>query len=471
MPQIQVPLIKGQRVSTKTDYRDALMVNAYAVIEPVLGADGYVLLYPGLTKVADSVGTDRAGNYNERFGEQYRVSGGSLVRVNRDNTVDTLGAIAGEDQATLDGFYSFNTQGVIAGGGFYLYSPSDGFQQVTDQDLGSPIDGVWVDNYYFMTDGEFLFHTDITDETSIDPLKFATAEFMPDPSLGLGKTQDNKVIVWGRYTVELFRNVASENFAFTRVPDRGQKIGIVATHAKTEAGGRYYFCGGRKGDSLGIHILGVGASEKVSTREIDKILAKYSEPELSDMRMESRSEGDVTFILAHLPNETICFNEEVAKKYGVGSAWTILKSDVLGDRPYRAINGVFDANRGYWVYGDKLTGNIGKLDNEVCTHYEEIVEGIIDSPLLKLETMSIDEIEMETIAGHTSDPGARVAISVTHNGFTYSQEWFDTYGEPLDYGNRFIIRQLGYVPDMVGIRFRVATRSRMSFAAMKVTYG
>ena len=58
--------------------------------------------------------------------------------------------------------------------------------RVTDSDLGDPIDGVWVDSYYFLTDGEYIYHTDITDETSIDPLKYATAEFMPDPSLGLG---------------------------------------------------------------------------------------------------------------------------------------------------------------------------------------------------------------------------------------------------------------------------------------------
>ena len=45
---------------------------------------------------------------------------------------------------------------------------------------------------------------------------FATAEFMPDDSLGVAKTQDNKVAVFGRYTIEYFQNVATENFAFQR---------------------------------------------------------------------------------------------------------------------------------------------------------------------------------------------------------------------------------------------------------------
>ena len=81
----------------------------------------------------------------------------------------------------------------------FLYSVGGGFVEVTDINLGDPIDGVWINGYYFLTDGENIYHTDINDESAIDPLKFATAEFMPDTSVGLGKTQDNKVIVFGRY--------------------------------------------------------------------------------------------------------------------------------------------------------------------------------------------------------------------------------------------------------------------------------
>ena len=99
----------------------------------------------------------------------------------------------------------------------FLYDPVGGFREVVDADLGSPIDGVWIDGYYFLTDGQYIYHTDLTDEAAIDPLKFATAEFMPDLSLGVAKTQDNKVIVFGRYTIEYFTNAATPNFAFSRI--------------------------------------------------------------------------------------------------------------------------------------------------------------------------------------------------------------------------------------------------------------
>jgi hypothetical protein len=468
MPEIPVTLIKGDKVSAETDYRDALPVNMYAVQRDVLGAKGYMIEYPGITQIATGAGVDRGGVYNERLGKHYRVSGQSLVDLD-GSTVTTLGTVSGTKQVALA--YSFNTQCVVADGKMFLYSPAGGFSEVTDSDLGDPIDVVWVDGYYFLTDGEYIYHTDITDETSIDPLKFATAEFMPDDSLGLGKTQDNKVIVFGRYTTEYFVNAAQENFAFQRVETRAQKIGIVATHAKCEAGVNFYITGGRKEEAVGVHRLTIGSSEKISTREIDKILSAYTEPELSDMRMEARKENDTAFILIHLPNEVLCFNESIAKTFGVGVAWSILKTDINGNTPYRAINGVFDARTATWIYGDKTDSRIGQLDNTINTHYGDNVEWILYTPFVNLEENSINKLEIETIPGHSATDDATVAISTTYDGVIYSQEWWNLYGEPYNYNTRFYIRRLGYVSDWIGFKLRGASSSRMAFGLMTLDVG
>lgn len=460
--------MKGDKIGVETDYRDALPVNMYAVKRDILGAPGYMIMYPGLTQIGAGHGIDRGANYNERFTDQYRVSGDSLVSVNSGGVASVLGSIPGTRQAAMP--YSFNTQAVIANGNMFLYSPAIGFKQVTDPDLGAPIDGVWVDGYYFLTDGEYLYHTDIADESSIDPLKFATAEFMPDPSLGVAKTQDNKVMVFGRYSLEYFVDAATENFAFQRVETRAQKIGIVATHAKTESNGNYYITGGRKDEAVGVHIIGIGSSSKISTREIDKVLAAYTEPQLSNMRMESRTENDVMFILVHLPNETLCFNASIAGAFGRESAWTILKTDVQGNNPYRAINGVFDARSAQWVYGDKVNGTIGKLDNTVATHYDAIVEWLLYTPFIRFEKMSVDQLELETIPGHTGSPDATVAVSATYDGLINGTEKWVEYGDIQQYDQRFMIRRLGYVGDWVAYKLRGASRSRMTFSGLKATY-
>lgn len=465
-----VTLIKGDKIKVETDYGDALPVNMYAVKKEILGAKGYMIEYPGLTKLVDGTGKDRGAHYNERFENQYRVSGTKLISVSAAGVVAELGTVPGEDQARLIDLYSFQTQGVIAAGRFFLYDPVGGFNEVTDPDLGSPIDGVWVNGVYFMTDGEYIFHTDVADETAIDPLKFATAEFMPDPSNGIEKTQDNKVLVFGRYSLEYFRDAANANFAYTRIESRAQKIGIVATHAKCESGGSFYITGGRRNEAVSVHIIGVGRADKVSTREIDKILKEYTEPELADMRMESRMEDDITFILIHLPNEVLCFNESVAKEIGKEYAWSILKSDVNGNDPYRAINGVLDARTSKWVYGDKQDLTIGLLDNDVCTHYDNLAEWILYTPFLKLETFSIDFVELETIPGHTITVDATLAISITYDGFSYGGEYWKEYGDPREYGRRFGVERLGYCADWIGFKFRGASRSRMAFGLAQVEY-
>lgn len=464
-----VTLIKGDHVDSNTDYRDSLPVNMIAIKKDILGAKGYMLAYPGLESFGIGSGIDRGGVYNERLSMHFRVSGEKLISVSSNGTVTILGDIPGSNQARLDDFYSFNTQGIIADGNFYLYSPGSGLNQVVDTDLGTPLDGVWIDFYYFMTDGDYIFHTDLADETSIDPLKYATAEFMPDPSIGVSKTQDNKAVVWGRYSVEYFINVASDNFAFTRIPSRAQKIGIVSTHAKVESSKGFYITGGRKNESIAVYLVGIGESIKVSTREIDRIIEQYTEPELADIRMEKRAEKDTNIIIIHLPNETLCFNETIAESIGKEYAWTILKTGLTGTANYSAINGVYDPLSSKWVYGDKTDNKIGFL-SEVFTQYGDIQEWILYTPLIKLETNSINEILIETIPGHTTDIDAKVAFSITNNGLTYGTEYWQLYGQPMEYNQRFIIRILGYVGNWAGFKFRGATKSRMAFSLMEVDY-
>lgn len=461
----KVPLLKGDTRGIEADWRDALPENMYPVIRSIMGADGYMHAYPGVASFANATGVDRGGMYNDRQGNHYRVSGQELVSVSASGVVASLGAVPGDGQAAMT--YSFQTQCVVAGGNMFLYDPSAGFRQVVDSDLGDPIDVVWVDGYYFLTDGEFIYHTDITDESSIDPLKFATAEFMPDASLGVSKTQDNKVMVWGRYTLEYFVNVATANFAFQRLDTRAQKIGIVATHAKTEASGVWYIVGGRKEESVSVHAVNVGSAQKIATREIDKILEQYTEPELSDIRVESRIEKNTTFIIIHLPNETLCYIPSV-------NAWCILKTGITGQNYHRCINGVFDPRQARWVYGDRIDGRLGLLDESIFTQYDdEPQEWVLYSPFLRIERQSIDEIEIDTLPGDgvSDDDDATVFLSLTYNGKTYGTEIRTDYGARYDYEKRFIKRRLGYVNEYVGFKFRGATRSRMSFGLFRLTHG
>ncbi len=509
MPSQPIPLtlIKGDKHGSETDYRDYLPENMSGIMRPVFGAQGYMLQQPGLTKYGEGIGIDRGGLWNERLEQHFRVSGNSFIKVSAAGASTVIGAISGLDTASLP--YSFNTQGIVADGRFWL---SDGLTltEVTDPDLGDPIDATWIDGYYFFTDGENLYHTDIADETQIDPLKFATAEFSPDPTLGVGKTVDNKAIAFGRYSIEYFANRASENFAFTRIASRALKSGIVGTHCKCEMMNQWFIMGGRKEENVSIHAVGVGSTNKIASREVDKIIGQYSEAELTSAVLEARVEDNYHYLIVHLPNEVLLWNAEVAQAAGTQNAWSILKSDVEGNAPWRAKFGLFEPRLGKWVYGDKIDNTLGILDETVATHYGELAEWLLYTPFTYLDSLSIDELEIETIPGFAPPPefqriqqytvqcgealaqcgeptaqcgefvirsvpidgdDATVFISLTYNGVTHGSEWTKAYGKSGDYGARFIVRRLGYVSDWVGVKMRGASRSRMAFSRAMLEVG
>jgi hypothetical protein len=469
MATMPLTLIKGDKKGSETDYRDALPVNMTAVLRPVLGAQGYMIQEAGLTEFGNSPGVCRGAIWNERLQMHFRIQGTQFGRVDGNGAFTFLGTVPGEDTVSLP--YSFNTQGIIASGRFFQYSPGGGFIEITDPDLGNPIDGVWVDGYYFLTDGEFLYHTDINDETSIDPLKFATSEFSPDPTLAVGLTNDNKVIVPNRYTTEYFVNVATDNFAFQRVATRAVKIGIVGTHAIVEISQNWFMLGGRKEESVSVHQLGVGSATRVATREVDKIIGQYNETELASVVMESYEEDGYSHVILHLPNHTLKFNYTLAQAAGIEQAWTIIKSDVQGDDQWRGKHGIFETRLGEWVFGDKIDGRYGILDSTTALQYGQIVEWILFTPFVYLETQSIDEVQIETIPGFTTTNDATVFVSLTYDGVTHGLEYTMQYGSPADYGKRFIRYRFGYVSDWFALKFRGATRSRMAFALARIEHG
>lgn len=468
MTMLPVPIIKGDRTVNNTDYRDQLPVNMTAVARPILGASGYLISHSGLTSHATGLGVDRGGYWNENQEIHFRVSGTDLISVSTTGAVASLGTISGTKRSSLA--HSFTSQAIVADGRMWLFDGT--LTEITDPDLGTPIDVTWIDGYYFLTDGTFIYHTDITDETSIDPLKFATAEFSPDPTLAVDKTSDNQVVVFGRYSTEYFINRATNNFAFQRIESKALKVGVVGTHCETELEGNFYIIGGGREEAVSIHMISAGRYSSIATREISKILATYTEAQLADAVLETRVEDEDRFLIARLPNETLLYNATIARALGREHAWTIVKSDILGDTKWRGVNGVFDPRIAKWIYGDNQDANIGTLDNTVATQYGNAIEAIFYTPLIDVESASIDQVEIDTIPGHQVNIGdVTCAVSLTYDGLTYGKEWFRLYGQKHKYNNRFILNRLGYVREFVGFKVRCSAPERIAFTFIKMTYG
>jgi hypothetical protein len=463
----RVPIIKGDRAAKSVQWLDRLPVNMYASIKEIQAAPAYLESFYGVNQIATGKGFDRGAIWNERLQIHYRVSGTRLINVGSTGNVLDYGYISGNSRASMP--YSFNTQGVISGGRFYLHDGTD-LNEVVSENLGKPIDGVWIDGYYILTDGEYLYNTDIFDETKISPLAYATAEFSPDPTLAVGKTQDNKLVAFGRYSVEYFQNVASEDFPFTRLTSRALKTGIVGTHCKVEMLGVFFILGGRKGESVTVQTLAITGDESVSTRTIDKIINSYSESQLSSAVLESFQDSDNQFLLVRLQNETLLFNYTYTKKFGIENAWTVLQHIPTSNNKMPIANGIFDPRLSKWVFGESNNNRIGFFDDETCTYFGDEIEQICYTPLVNIETASVDEIELDTIAGFVKET-TTIFVSVSIDGVIFGREYTMLYGELNDHNQRLIRHGFGYVRKSISFKFRAVTASRLALSKLMVSYG
>lgn len=459
-----IPLIKGQRKS-KYDYRDNLPVNMTAVVSQVEGDTGYLLSHDGLTEFSETSGTARGGYFNERLNRHFRVSGSNLESVGVDGSIETLGTIEG--QGTVSFAESFNSLAIVAGGRYYLYDAA-GLDEVTSPNLGVPIDITWFSGIYVMTDGEYLFNTDLQDETEIRVLDYVSSEFASDPIKGLLRTDSNQIVAFNRYSTEYFYfNAASDVNAspLQVIPGKSNRIGIIGTHCKCFLDGMIFILGGRKDESPSIHILNGANETTIATREIDKIISEYTEAELSGAVLEDRTVDRDKFLIVHLPRHTLLYNHTVGGQMGANAAWTFLKTG--GNDSWRGIYGVFDPRISKWVYGDRLENKLGYLDQQSFAQYGEEQEALIYTPIIPAKRVSINQIQLDTIAGYAS-PVISVAMSMSYDAVTWGEEHWTIVSKPDNYNTDYIIRRLGFVRQSFSLRFRFISKDKMAFSGLTI---
>lgn len=465
---MQIPLIKGDRVDSNVDYRDALPVNMYVVEKEIKGAKGYLNQWFGISSFGGGQGIDRGGRWvtAEGLAGHYRVSGSKLILVTTSGSVSVLGDVGSGGQASIA--FSFNNVAVVSAGNLFYYNPALGLRQITTTVIGDPIDIVFGDGLFILTDGTDIYHSDPLDEENFDPLDFGNAQFRPDPSSGLGINEDNELIVFGITSTEYFTNRGLDNFIYQRIPLKALKLGTIATHARKEMNGRWYVAGRREETSPSVHVIQGGSETVIATREIEQILKGFTQEQLDSTTIDAVVIDKVKMVIIHLPSITLLFNESAAEVFGINYAWSILKSDASGDRTYRAKNFVLDNLTAKWVAGDKFNSNLGVIDETIATHYGEVAEWLLFTPLINMESLSVDIFEVETIPGFVIDDDATCFLSQTSNGLTYGKEEVQLYSANFDYESRFYVRSLGYVREYVSYKLRGASRSRMSFCLLNI---
>ena len=126
MPEIQIPLVKGQGKSSKTaDYVDLLPTNIVSIVGEAEGAAGYFRFWPGITKVADVAGVSRGSHWNTVKDAVYRVMGGKLY-LGQAEVADVPGS------GRVSMAHGRNSQAVSVNGELRLYGYDGTVKTVTN---------------------------------------------------------------------------------------------------------------------------------------------------------------------------------------------------------------------------------------------------------------------------------------------------------------------------------------------------
>lgn len=461
---MQIPILSGIYTSVSGDFRTSYPMNLAPVPKATGVSESYLKTADGIIRLDDEnlEGIDRGG-INWR-GILYRVIGTKLIRVNSSGGVTIIGDVGEGGQCSFD--YSFDRLSIQAGVRLFYYNGLV-LEPVLDGDIGTVLDQIWVDGYFMTTDGVSLVVTELNDPMEINPIKYGSSEIDPDNVVALLKVR-GEVLVLNRYTIETFQNVGGANFPFQRISGAMVQKGCVGKDAKCRVAQTYAFVGGGRNESLSIWLGNDSSCIKIATREIEQILSKYTEAQLSKLIMESREYDAHQHIYVHLPNETLVY-DFAASAATSSPVWFTLSSGVAGQSKYRARNLVYCYNK--WIVGDAYDGRIGYLSDTVATQYGQIAEWRFSTSFIYNASAGgiINSLELVALTGR-AELGVNPTISLSHtkDGLTWSDEKFCSTGGRGEYAQRITWRRVtGIFRQYLGLRFRGANGSVISFARIE----
>lgn len=458
---MQIPILNGIYTDEAPDFRTSYPRNMVPVPRQQGISAGYLRPAEGIRQIGTGPGADRGGvAWN---GACYRLMGDKLVRVTPDGTVATLGTIPGTGPASFS--YSFDRLAIAAEGALYYWNGA--LTRVTDPDLGTALDVEWVDGYFVTTDGTSLVATDLKDPTSVNPLRYGSSEADPDPVKAVLKSRAGEFYAVNRHTVELFNNVGGNGFPFARNEGAQLDRGAIGTHCTTLYMGQIAALGGGRREPPMVWAGLNGATQKLSTGEIDTLLLGYTEAQLAASVMEVRATKNHQLLYLHLPDRTLVYDGPASAAVGE-PVWFTMDSGLGAPAAYRARNFVWCYDR--WLCGDPTIGALGVLDDTISTHYGQPVGWEFGTTILYNEGRGaiFHQLELVGLPGRVplgADPVIWTSYSL--DGVTWSQERACSAGRQGQRGKRIVWLRQGSMQQWRIQKFRGTSDAHLAVARLE----
>lgn len=458
----QIPILSGIYTDEHSELRSSYPINLVPVPKDSGISQGYLRPADGIIQNGAGPGIGRGGiNWNGRC---YRVMGSNLVGVGPTGNTALLGTVTLGGQVSMT--YSFDLLAIASGGALYYW---DGVQlaQVTDPDLGTVVDVVWVDGYFMTTDGKNLIVTELTNPFAVNPLKYGSSEADPDPIMALKKLR-NEIFAVNRYTIEVFDNVGGALFPFQRVTGAQIQKGAIGTHACCIYMEAVAFVGGGRNEPPGVYVGVNATATKISTQEVDTILATFTEDQLAQVLLEARIDRNNHYLLVHLPDRTLIFDGVVGEAAG-GPVWFTHVTAVSGFSQYRARNFVWCYNQ--WLVDDPQSSAIGYMTQDLGSHWGAKVYWEFGTIIVYNSGNGVifTELELVCLPGRMAlGDKPIVSTSYTLDGETWSQERRIGVSTRGDRNARLVWRKQGLTQNWRIQRFRGDSTARLSFIRLEV---
>lgn len=461
---MQIPILNGVYADQVADFRTSYPRNMVPVPKQTGISQGYLRPADGIAQFGTGPGIDRGGFNWE--GVCYRVMGTKLVTVAADGAVTTLGDVGAGGTVTMDN--GFDRLAIWSGGRLYYWLNST-LTQVTDPDLGTVIDGRWIAGYFMSTDGEFLIVTELTDPLAVNPLKYGSAESDPDPILAVDELR-NEAYAMGRYSIEVFQNVGGDLFPFQRIDGAQVPRGVIGTHAYAKFAQTFAFVGSGRNEAPAVYLMGPGSTAKLSTQEIDEILAGYTEAQLALAVVEARVDRGHEHLLIHLPDQCLVYDAAASKAIGEPVWFTLDSGSSPTKATYRARNLVWCYDR--WIAGDPTSSNLGALTDAVSSHYGQAIAWEFGTLMLYNESRGaiVHMLELVGLPGRVAF-GTQPTIwtSYSLDGETFGQEHPIAVGTQGQRDKRLAWRKQGKMRNYRVQKFRGTSDARLSIARLEAT--
>lgn len=458
---MQIPIINGIYTDNEPNFRASYPVNLVPVAMANGISSGYLRPGDGLVQQGTGPGIDRGGiNWNE---ELYRVMGTKLVKIASDGTVTTLGDVGGSTQVSFD--YSFDRLAIASNNNLFYWDGST-LTQVTDPDLGTVLDVLWVDGYFMTTDGEFLVVTDLSDPTQVNPLKYGSSEIDPDPVEAIIKIR-NEVYAVNRYTIEAFDNIGAPLFPFARIDGAQIQKGAVGTHAVCEYLSALAFVGSGRNEQPGVYLGANAQAVKISTSEVDRIINLYTEAQLSQIVVEARKDNSAELLYIHLPDRTLVYDSFTSQSVNQ-PVWFVLTSSVDGFSQYRGRNFVWAYNQ--QCVADPTSTSFGYIDDTISTHWGAKVRWEFGTTIVYNEGRHalFHELELVALTGRvTSGVTPTISTSYSLDGITYSDSRSIQAGTAGQRQKRLVWRRQGSMDNWRIQRFQGDSDAHIAFARLE----